>query len=335
MPRPATLSPELLQTFVTLEETEGDASQAADILGINQPSMSKRLSRLQHAGQVLKRPWLERTGKSWRLTDEGRRVLPAVKDLLRRYEQLTAFVGMAAPADLHFACGQEALSGFALEAIRAFRHAHPQVRLHLTTLRGQQRIEGVASGALDLAVVTHDQEQLAAVGRRHPLLVEDLYDDPLVLVCAESAGCAAAFKKLSAGAVQGRALIGLPLVLPEATAGIRQVFDGRLRDLGLLPQLEVTAEVGGWATILACVKAGLGVGILPRSVLAREAESMPVRTLHPSINPPNRVRLIARALPGTSEPDLSENALSFRDALRTSATTMRQAIARTSEGGRR
>src|SRR5438309_2338595 len=151
MPRPPSLSPELLQTFVTVVETEGDASRAATLLDINQPSMSKRLAQLQHAGRLLKKPWLERVGKTWMLTAEGQRVLPAVRDLLRRYEQLTTFVDAGAPAGLHFACGREALTGFVLDAVKAFRRRH-EVKLHLATLRGQQRIEGVASGALDLAV---------------------------------------------------------------------------------------------------------------------------------------------------------------------------------------
>ncbi len=146
MPRPASLSPELLQTFVTLHQTEGDAAQAAEILGINQPSMSKRLAQLQHAGRILKRPWLERLGKRWLLTDEGERVLPAVQDLLHRYEQLKTFVAGAAPSGLHFACGREGVTGFVLEAVKRFRREHPQTRIRLATLRGEQRIEGVASG---------------------------------------------------------------------------------------------------------------------------------------------------------------------------------------------
>ena len=76
MPRPPTLSPELLQTFVTVAETGGDAARAAEVLEINQPSMSKRLARLQHSGRGLKKPWLERVGKTWRLTEEGERVRP-------------------------------------------------------------------------------------------------------------------------------------------------------------------------------------------------------------------------------------------------------------------
>src|ERR1700754_932860 len=111
MPRPPTLSPELLHTFVAVIHTNGDAAQAADRLGITQPSMSKRLAHLQHAGRAIRRPWLERQGKRWLLTPEGRRVFPAVEDVLRRYEQLTQFVGAAAPAALTFACGQEAAAG--------------------------------------------------------------------------------------------------------------------------------------------------------------------------------------------------------------------------------
>ena len=55
MPRPASLSPELLQTFIAVVGHDGDAVAAANALGINQPSMSKRLAQLQHAGRVLRR----------------------------------------------------------------------------------------------------------------------------------------------------------------------------------------------------------------------------------------------------------------------------------------
>ena len=191
-------------------------------------------------------------------------------------------------------------------------------------MRGQQRIEGVASGALDLAVITHDAEQVRAAARR-PLLVEELFDDALILACPADSEWAATFRKLPADPVTKRLLPGLPLVLPDADSGIRQAFDARLREAGVLRQLDVAVEVGGWRAILACAKAGLGVGLLPRSVLV--GESMLVRPLHGSINPANRVRLIGRALPGTEEPDLSETALHFRDALRAAAAAVRQALA--------
>src|SRR5512144_17867 len=100
MPRPASLSPELLQTFVAVVDHDGGAVAAATALGINQPSMSKRLAQLQHAGRVLRRPWVERRGKTWVLTEEGRRVLPSAEDLVHRYDQLRKFADAAASPGL-------------------------------------------------------------------------------------------------------------------------------------------------------------------------------------------------------------------------------------------
>src|SRR5262245_15635420 len=125
MPRPVSLSPELLQTFVAVVGHDGDAVAAADELGINQPSMSKRLAQLQHAGKVLRRPWLDRRGKTWVLTDEGRRVLPSAEDLVHRYEQLRKFADAAVPPGLSVACGQDAAGGVVLAAVRRFRSAYP------------------------------------------------------------------------------------------------------------------------------------------------------------------------------------------------------------------
>ena len=70
MPRSVSLSFEILETLVVLICAGGDASAAMKGLGINQPSMSKRLKYLQHAGPLLDRPWLVRQ-EAWALTDEG------------------------------------------------------------------------------------------------------------------------------------------------------------------------------------------------------------------------------------------------------------------------
>jgi hypothetical protein len=87
-----TLSFELLETLVALIRAEGEVASAMKGLGINQPAFSKRLKYLQHPGPLLDRPWVERRGKSWALTEEGRRVWPAVLELVERYENLWAFL---------------------------------------------------------------------------------------------------------------------------------------------------------------------------------------------------------------------------------------------------
>src|SRR5204862_6034781 len=126
VPRRVSLSLDLLHTFLSLLRHEGDAADTARELGINQPSMSKRLSFLQHAGRVLKKPWLQRAGKRWRLTEEGQRVLPAVEDIVQRYEQLQEFVEQPAGAQVSFACGQQAAGAFVQRAVTRFAAAHPE-----------------------------------------------------------------------------------------------------------------------------------------------------------------------------------------------------------------
>ena len=63
MPRSVRLSFELLETLVVLIRAGGEASTAMKELEINQPSLSKRLKYLQHAGPLLEQPWLVRNGQ--------------------------------------------------------------------------------------------------------------------------------------------------------------------------------------------------------------------------------------------------------------------------------
>jgi len=315
MPRPVTLTPELLNTFTTLVEQNGDASATAALLGINQPSMSKRLAYFQHVGKLIRKPWLERRGKTWLLTEEGRRVLPVVEDLLRRYDHMLAFVKGARLPGLLFACGREAADTFVLEAVRRLHERHPEAVYQVLEIRGSQRIEGVASGLLDLALVTHDPVQIAELARHCSMHVEELREDPLVLACGRHTPWAEDFAALTDGRVSAAAMTRFPLILPEPTAGLRKGLDERLRAAGVQGKLPTVLEVGGWSTILGYTNAGLGVGLLPRSVASDRGKDLVLRAPLVSLLPRNVVRLICRKRPGTEELDLTEMARLFRELL--------------------
>jgi DNA-binding transcriptional LysR family regulator len=314
MPRPVTLSLDLLHTFVRLVENEGDASATAQQLGINQPSMSKRLSFLQHSGRVLVKPWLVREGKTWKLTEVGKEVLPAVKEIIQRFEQLTAFVPRRAGPWVRFACGQEAVVGFVKTALRAFQQRHPESRVRVSTPRGKERIVGVANGSLDLATVTHSEAAIRRLARRR-LHVEPLLEARLALVCAPDAEWAASFGKALKTRAPAEALLGYPLILPEPNAGIRKAVDRVLEHKGLLGQLDIMLEVGGWAAILAYVREKFGVGLVASSALEK-ADDLVVRYLDPEVFPPVVTRLICRRLSGTGELHLTPAARDFYDTLR-------------------
>lgn len=325
MPRPVSLSPELLQTFLAVVAEDGDAVAAAKALGINQPSMSKRLAQLQHAGRVLRRPWLERRGKTWLLTEEGRRVLPSVDDLVHRYEQLRRFADSAAPVGLAVACGQESAGNLMLRSVRRFREQHPDAPIRIASPRGAARIEGVASGLFELATVTHTPDQIREIARRE-LHVEELYTDPLVLAAWEPAkgkprpAFLEGFEKLPETRVSAKAFTAFPLVLPEPDSGIRKEFETRVREAGCTAAVQAVVETGGWKVALEYVREGFGVGLLPHSLLLNDDRTdgkWLVRHPHRDAVPTNTSRLICRRRFDTEGGlDLSDRGQAFREALR-------------------
>ncbi|MEX0585573.1 MAG: LysR family transcriptional regulator, partial [Pirellulales bacterium] len=261
MPRPSNLSFELLETFVKLIENGGDAATTAKQLDINQPSMSKRLGHLQISGPVLARPWLVREGKTWKLTAEGQKSLPAVRDLIKRYEQLKTFVEEVDRPDVSFACGRQSAMGFVRVALSKYRQKHADSPVRISTLRGQARIEGVASGSLDLATVTHDEPTINTIARRD-LHIETIATHRLALVCGVKSAWAAQLAKLPKTKAPLTALEAFPLILPEADAGVRAGLDELLRKHALLNRLKIQLEIGGWRTILEYVVDGMGVGLV-------------------------------------------------------------------------
>jgi DNA-binding transcriptional LysR family regulator len=319
MPRPSRLSFELLETFVTVIEREGDASRAASSLEINQPSMSKRLAQLQNAGASIRSPWLERRGKRWELTEEGRRVLPAVQAVIHRYRALGDFAGGGSlgGSEVTFACGQHDVTTFVLDALLRFRRERPGVRFRISTMRGRARIEGVANGHLDLATVTFSEGEIRAIARR-TLHVERLRDEPFVLVAGRSAkgDWREAFEALPDGPVTAEALTRFPLILPEPDAGIREFLDRDLEATGVADRLRVVMEIGGWSTILAFVRAGIGVGIVSRAACPDQKGLLSLKALDPERFRPIPLHLVCRKHAQVGDKlDLSEDAERFRGHL--------------------
>jgi len=318
MSRTITLSFELLEAFVALIRSGGDAARAMRALGINQPTMSKRLRHVQHVGPLLEQPWVVRKGKTWALTDEGHRVWPAVVEIVDRYENLERFLSgepTSVPAPIRFACGQQMVLGLVREALGVFRKQHPQLLLRISTSRGRTRIEAVSNGTLDLAIVTHDEPAILEIARR-PLHIEPLVAHSLALVCAADSPWNRSVRSLPKDGVPAEGLARFPLILPEPDAGIRRGLDEILRRHGVLGRVQIALEIGGWGAILAFVRDGFGVGIVSEAVL-KDERGLTVRPLDPTLFPLIESKMICRRLSGSGhELDLSEAALTWRHTIR-------------------
>lgn len=321
---------ELMQTFVKIVEFGGDATSAAQALGISQPSISRRLSALREIiGDAEDRPWLILKGKRWLLTPAGERVKGVVADLVRRYEQVEQFIAEAkcAKPTVSLACGQTAASGFVRLAIEQLMEKNPNVRVRQSTTRSKARIEGVAGGQFDLAIVTEDEATIREMAGID-LHIEALQADRFVVAANPSAksNWAKIWDALPVRRpLTAKDLGELPLILPEPDAHRRQQFDSWFkRASDKTPN--VVLEVGGWLNLLRFAQSGLGLAFATElSVESLEASkqgrqgakpTLTVRMLDERDFPPEQIRLIARRQQGHSTPDLSTSAFSLYELLK-------------------
>ena len=312
----------LMQTFVLIADHDGDAATAGRVLGISQPSMSRRISALReltsrHGGQ----PWLLLKGKKWLVTAEGQRVRGVVSDLVRRFEQAERFIAdtSKAPPTLSIACDHLNAVGLVGRAVEEYLRENPQHRVRLAAPSSETRITGVAAGEFDFAIVSDDPATIFEIARVE-LYVQELYRDRFLAVSkpAYFAEWKSRWSKLPVKRpLRGTDLEGFPLILPESGSAQRKFLeDCYQRAVGRLP--DAVVEVDGWEVILRFALAGVGVGIVTEQALGnylvdlssteKARISKHVHRLDDDDFPSERVNLVARRLHGQGEPDLRPHA---------------------------
>lgn len=296
MPRPSNVPVELLETFVAVVHYDGDAAQAARFLHINQPSMSKRLRNLREAGhgKLLQIPWLERTGKTWKLTAEGYRVLPAAKELLSQHRQFHQFYTSAASSApeyaFRFASGQTIAQQLVVDALSQWPLDTMPIRV--STMRDEDLVHGVASGALDMALVSLDEDEVREVSRV-AMHLKAFVDYGFVAVCADDADGAKQFAKLPE-VVRVKALVPYRLIVPEPNAQSRAALNQAITH-NKLDKIHIVVETGGWRVILEHVRYGHGVGIISEAGLPLEtAKDLIIRRIHEKDLPKQHLSLLTR-----------------------------------------
>lgn len=132
-----------------------------------------------------------------------------------------------------------------------FQRLNPQVHIALSVFDSHTIVEQVARRELELGVV--------GVGGRHRgITFESFYRDEVVL--AVPAGHARAGKKMSLAELKQE-----PLVLMQEGAGVRQMVDDELRELGVrLRDLNVQLELGLQESARAAVLGGFGATFISR-----------------------------------------------------------------------
>jgi DNA-binding transcriptional LysR family regulator len=227
-------------------------SQAADQLGVTQPAVSLQIRSLeQRIGQQL----LDRSGRRVEPTEAGLRLYRSAQRLLALEQQMLAELGEEAEGELTGRLEIGASTGPGGSVLPAllgeFQQLHTQAHVALTVSDTQSVVEQVGRRELELGVV-------GAGGRHRGVSFEPLYRDEVVL--AVPAGHRRAGKTLSLEELKDE-----PLVLMQEGAGIRQMIDDELRELGLrLRDLNVQLELGLQESARAAVLGGFGATFISR-----------------------------------------------------------------------
>lgn len=142
-------------------------------------------------------------------------------------------------------------------ALAAFGRAQPHVRLALSDVEPPDGYGLVASGDLDL-LITHRYPGVAlpAVTGLHR---EELLVDPLLLVLPEGHPLAGAAEPRLADLVDEEWICGAPGI------SNRVALDTVARAQGA--RLNVAYETRDYEVTLALIRAGVGVGLIPRTIL--------------------------------------------------------------------
>ena len=227
----------LMRSFLAVAEA-GAITEAADRIGVTQPALTRRLQQLEdYLGAKL----LDRGRKGATLTEAGVLVEAEGRALIDRYDALRDQVSRYKRLEggtIKIGGGATAVSFLLPRAIARFQAAHPNVLIQMREAGSSEIAEDVASGRIELGVVT-----LPVRGRN--LDVRPLITDRITLV-SRSDHPLAHKRRVGIGD-----LADYPFVAFEAGSALRQIIDASLRDAGV--ETQVAMELRSIPAILRLV----------------------------------------------------------------------------------
>jgi LysR family transcriptional regulator, carnitine catabolism transcriptional activator len=238
-------------------------SAAAKKLGISQPSLSESVSRIERAaGLVL----FERTTRSLKLTEEGRRAAAIARELVQDFKRgLERLIEGAGAGRIAIAALPSVICAAMPSALAEFVRAHPAVEVLLHDVQHERAIAMLRDGIVDIAVTLKP-------ARGEKLMFDGVAFDTAHLVCRRDHPLARLQK------VRWRDLIDQPFIGITRISSVRRLSDAAF--VYGAQTVEPRYEVEQIPSAVALVEAGLGVTALPSLAFAMfEGGSLAVRPL--------------------------------------------------------
>lgn len=256
-----------LEIFVTISRTES-VSRAAETLSLSQSATSTALSELERQFDL---QLFDRVGKSLRINETGRQLLPRAVELLDRAHEIEALLqGHAGFGYMKIGATLTVGNYLATLLVARFLQEHPESRIQLQVHNTSTIVQQIVNHELDLGLIEGDTH--------HPdIEVQPWIADELVVFSAPGHPLA----KVSNISVEQ--LLQEPWILREKGSGTRETFDRALRNNHA--KLNIRLELEHTEAIKRAVESGLGIGCISRLALKeafRRGSLVPLAT--PDLN---------------------------------------------------
>lgn len=228
--------------------------KASRICNLSPSALTRTIQRLE---EQVGQPLFMRDNRSVALTDAGQKLLDyarsAVQDWRHFQESLSKENAVSGPLSIYASI--TAVYSLLPNLLEQFRSTYPSVHLELRTGAAEQAIEQVLRGEIDIAVAALPEKQQAA------LEFLPLTETPLVFIASTQVA--------ESDIPTYRNQLDLsraPLVVPQS--GLSRVrLNQWLKKKGFAPS--ISSEVSGNEAIIAMVRLGCGIGMVPELVLER------------------------------------------------------------------
>ncbi|MBO3737256.1 LysR family transcriptional regulator [Actinoplanes flavus] len=266
-----------LRYFVAVAEFR-HFTQAADELGVSQPTLSKQIHTLEMS---LGAPLFERIRGGVTLTVAGETLLPLAQRMIAdadaARDAVADIVGLRR-GEVRLGATPSLCSSLLPAVLRDYRAEHPGIRLHVTEGSSQDLIAELLAHTLDLALIVLPEQ-----GADPALETVELLRESLVVASVASGPAPTVARQLDLTELRHT-----PMVMFRDGYDIRDVTLQACERAGFTPKFAV--EGGEMDAVLAFVEAGLGVALVPSMVLANR----PLLRATP-LAPPGMRRTIALA----------------------------------------
>ena len=242
-----------LEIFLTVAELRhfGRASQACNL---SPSALTRTIQRLE---EQVEQPLFLRDNRTVTLSAAGERFRAYARLAIQEWQSFRASnrSEQTVAGTLSIYASITAVYSLLPQLLESYRESFPEVQLELRTGAAEEAVALVQSGAIDLAVAPLPDRPLSGVETLPMVTI------PLVFIAPKQQGMAPL--PTTEGVLD---LSRAPLVLPQ-TGLSRRRLDLWLKEHRITPN--ITSEVSGNEAIIAMVRLGCGIGIVPELVLER------------------------------------------------------------------